>query len=351
LNKIFAAMKLHATFRSPGQLFHADSCEPLKQAVAAGTVRMAALGRRAYPGGRLPNDLREVCLCGYWDAECDQSWGPGWHRNEGLEFSFVEGGQVPFAIEGGRSFLLEPGHLTITRPWQRHRVGNPNVSASRFHWLIIDVGVRRPKQAWIWPPWLLYPRTALQRLARILLQSEQPVWRANEEIACCFRKLGKAASLGATNPEAVARLKILINGFIIALAEMLEQNKPLDQVPSSTAQATRLFLTKLPGCLDEPWTLESMAKKCGLGRSRFAALCRQITNVSPVEYLIRCRVDAAAELLAKHPEMNITDVAFACGFQSSQYFATVFRQRFKSSPRKWRRQSLGTRLCFISSPQ
>lgn len=333
-------MKRNAIFRSPGQLFHADSCEPLKQAVAAGTVRMAALGRRNYPGGRLPNDLSEVCLCGYWDAACDQSWGPGWHRNEGLEFSFVESGQVPFAIEGGRTFIVEPGHLTITRPWQRHRVGNPNVPASRFHWLILDVGVRRANQPWIWPPWLLYPPAAIQRMTRILLQNKQPVWRANEEIACCFRKLGKAASLGSTTPEAIARLKILINTFIFAFAEILEQRRPLDRGLSSTAQATRHFLNGLPGRLDEPWTLESMAKNCGLGRSRFAAHCRLITNVSPVEYLIRCRVDAAAKLIMERPEMNITDVAFACGFESSQYFATVFRQRLKCSPSDWRRQSL-----------
>jgi AraC-like DNA-binding protein len=334
-------MKRPATFRSPGQLFHADSCEPLKQAVAAGTVQMAALGRRTYPGGRLPkNDLREVCLAGYWDAPCDQSWGLDWHRNEGLEFSFVEAGRVPFTIEGGRSVILEPGHLTITRPWQRHRVGNPNVPASRFHWLILDVGVRSPDQAWIWPPWLLYPRAALQRLARILRQNEHPVWRANEDIARCFRKLGKAASLGATNPETIARLKIFINEFIIALAEMFEQRKPPDENLPDAANAIRHFLNGLPGRLDEPWTLESMAKKCGLGRSRFAAHCRLITNVSPVEYLIRCRVDAAAKLIVKRPEMNITDVAFACGFQSSQYFATVFRRRLKCSPSDWRRQSL-----------
>ncbi len=333
-------MKRPVTFRSPDQLFHADSCEPLKQAAAAGAVRVAALGRRTYPGERLPrHDLQEVCLVGYWDAARDQSWGLDWHCNEGLELSFVEAGQVPFAIEGGRSFVLEPGHLTITRPWQRHRVGNPHVPASRFHWLILDLDVRRPNQPWVWPCWLLYPRSGLQRLTTILRQNEQPVWRADEEIARCYRKLGKAASLGATNPEAVARLKILINELIIALAELLERRKPrLDESLSSSERAIRLFLQELPGRLDEPWTLESMAESCSLGRSRFAACCRQITNVSPMEYLTRCRVDAAAALLLKEPDLSITDAAFACGFQSSQYFATVFRQRLRCSPREWRRR-------------
>jgi len=334
-------MKRPATFRSPKQLFHADTCEPLKAAADKGKVRIEALGRGSYPGERLPkNDLKEICLLGYWDAACDQSWGLEWHRNEGLELSFVEAGQVPFAMEGGRSFLLEPGQLTITRPWQRHRVGNPNVPASRYHWLIIDVGVRRPNQSWTWPSWLLYPRRGLQRLTTMLRQNEQPVWRADENIARCYRRIGKAAGLGATNPEAIARLKILINELIIALAEMLERRRPtLDESLSSSERAIRLFLKDLPGRLDEPWTLESMAENCGLGRSRFAACCRQITNVSPMEYLTRCRVDKSARLLVQNPEMSITETAFACGFQSSQYFATVFRQRLGHSPRAWRQKA------------
>lgn len=337
LNKHFP-VKRPVTFRSPSEIFHADTCEPLRAAAEAGAVRLAALARGTYPGTRLPrNELRELCSVGYWDAARDQAWGLDWHRNEGIELHFAESGQMPFAIEDGRSVLIEPGQLTITRPWQRHRVGNPNIPASRFHWLILDVGVRRPNQPWLWPPWLLYSRRGLQRLTTMLRQNEQPVWRADEEIARCFRKLGKAAALAATTPEAIARLKILINELIIALAEMLERRKPrLDESLSSSERAIRLFLKDLPRRLDEPWTLESMAENCGLGRSRFASCCRQITNVSPMEYLTRCRVDAAAKLLINQPDLSITDAAFTCGFQSSQYFATVFRQRLGQTPRAWR---------------
>jgi AraC family L-rhamnose operon regulatory protein RhaS len=313
----------------------------LKAAAAAGAVRMAALGRGSYPGGRLPkNDLQEICLTGYWDAARDQAWGLDWHCNEGLELAFLEAGRVSFAIEGGRSIQLEPGDLTITRPWQRHRVGNPQVTASRYHWLIVDVGVRRPNQAWVWPPWLLYPRRGLHRLTTMLRHNEQPVWRADEEIIRCYRKLGKAAGLGDVNPEAVARLKILVNELIIALAEMLESRKPrLDESLSSNERAVQLFLNSLPNRLDEPWTLESMAKNCGLGRSRFAAYCRQLINVSPMEHLIRSRVEAASRLLVQEPQLSMTDAAFACGFQSSQYFATVFKRRLGCTPRDWRQHA------------
>ena len=329
-------MPRSAVFRSDSELFHADSCEPLKQAALRGEARIVALGRRSYPGDRLPdNEIKEVSLVGYWDAPRDQTWGLGWHRNEGIEFSFVEAGEVPFGING-KSFMLDPGCLTITRPWQDHRVGNPNVPACRFHWLIIDVGVRRPNQPWHWPPWLLYPKTSMERLTTILRQNEQPVWRANEEIAYCYRKLGKAAAAG-TSPENITKIKIVINELIVALAEMLESCKPqLDHTLSGSERAVRLFLKELPKRIDEPWTLELMAEQCSLGRSAFASACKQITNASPVDYLTCCRVEAAAKMLRASPDKNITEVAFSCGFQSSQYFSTVFRDRYSCTPRDWR---------------
>ena len=154
----------------------------------------------------------------------------------------LEAGQVPFLHRRRPLIPARSGPVDHHRPWQRHRIGNPNVLASRFHWLIFDVGVRRPNQTWLWPPWLLYPKAGLQRLTTILRHNEQPVWRANEEIVRCFRNLGKAAGLGATTPETIGRLKLLINELIITLAEMLERRKPeLDENLSSSERAIRLF--------------------------------------------------------------------------------------------------------------
>ena len=118
---------------------------------------------------------------------------------------------------------------------------------------------------------------------------------------------------------------------------MLERRKPeLDERLSSSERAVRLFLEELPRRIDEPWTLESMAEQCGLGRSAFAACCKEITNMSSIDFLTSCRIDGATRLLREKPALSITDIAFQCGFQSSQYFATVFRKRLEFTPREWR---------------
>jgi AraC-like DNA-binding protein len=52
----------------------------------------------------------------------------------------------------------------------------------------------------------------------------------------------------------------------------------------------------------------------------------------PSEYHNRCRVERAYRILSINHEKTITDVAFECGFSSSQYFATAFRQHLGMAP-------------------
>ena len=75
------------------------------------------------------------------------------------------------------------------------------------------------------------------------------------------------------------------------------------------------------------------------GRSRFADYCRQITNLTPAEYLTRCRIENAKRMLLHDSGTNITEIALSCGFQTSQYFATVFKRHLGLTPREFRRKS------------
>ena len=115
----------------------------------------ARAGLRPLSGAKAPpHTLPGVKSLGFWDADHRQDWGLDWHRNEGIELTLLESGRLPFSVDG-QDLDLKPGDLTITRPWQLHRVGRPHVTACRLHFLILDVGVRRPHQRWKWPPWLV----------------------------------------------------------------------------------------------------------------------------------------------------------------------------------------------------
>jgi len=335
-------MEKRPAFRSDRELFHVDTCDPLEQAAERGDLRLEAVGRRRYPGARLPaKDLRELCMAGYWNAPAPQAWGLDWHCNEGIEIGYVSAGRLPFGV-GAKSLVVEPGNLTITRPWQRHRVGDPHVPACHYSWIILDVGVRRPNEPWKWPKWLLSPPAALDRLTEVLRQNEDPVWHGDRRIGECFARFDETVARGATESNLV-HLKIVINGLIVLLAELLESRNPhLDASLSGSERTVRLFLESLCRRLDEPWTLDSMADACGLGRTQFATLCRRIVNLTPTAYLGHLRLEHAASMLAGDPRMSVTEIAFRCGFQSSQYFSSTFRGKYGLTPGGLRRRNHGS---------
>lgn len=317
----------------------ADTCENLKAAFARGELILVGYAHGCYPGAKMPTKmLPELCLTCVWDANQDQSWGLPMHRNEGIEFGYLTRGNLDFIVEK-TLYQLKAGNLTITRPWQPHQVGNPLIHASRMHWLIIDVGVRRPNDVWKWPNWINIALNDLKKLTTLLSQNEQVVWPGNKHIEHCFEKIAEHVQ-NAPDPRIVqSRLQLYITELFIEVYEMLQKtNIALNPRLSSAQRSVEMFLEGLAEHVDYPWTLEEMARHCNLGRSQFAEYCRRITNMTATEYLTQCRLKKAKFLLEKKLEMNMLDIALACGFESSQYFATVFRKKIGMSPSAYREQ-------------
>jgi AraC family L-rhamnose operon regulatory protein RhaS len=331
-------------YRELGRTYAADTCAPVARAVSQGQLVMHALARGHYPGRKLPvGALAGVKSVGFWDADREQDWGLEWHRNEGLELTYLESGQLLFSVDG-QEVALKPGDLTITRPWQLHCLGRPHIATCRLHWLILDLEVRRPHQAWKWPQWLVLSKADLKQLTDMLRHNEQPVWRASDDLRRAFERTGRAVETDKSG-ENFSRITLQLNEVFLSVLEMCRRSQvPLDASLSSSLRTVDLFLRDLAGNLPQlaqEWTLPRMARLCGLGTTHFIHHCRQLTNLTPLQYLNTCRLEAARRMLCDQPEKTVTEVALACGFSSSQYFATVFRAHFGRTPRELRESAPG----------
>ena len=326
-------------FDQQGRQFHADSCQAPANAAAKGTIRFEALVHGHYPGRRLPRAaLHGVKSVGFWDAEISQDWGLDWHCNEGIELALLETGRLQFATPD-RAAMLGPDCVTITRPWQRHRLGAPHVTPGRLHWLILDVGVRRPDQPWRWPRWIVLSNDDLNELTRFLRHNEEPVWPGAADIRQCFQRIAEAV-IADREGSRISRLTIHLNELLLLLLEMLRgRDFPLDQSLAERQRSVELFLNDLRsnrGLLAREWSVREMARSCGLGETRFAHYCKTLTNMTPLQYLNHYRLQTAARLLRLQPDMGISNIAAACGFASPQYFATAFRRHFETTPGEYR---------------
>ena len=318
--------------------YEIDRCEPQNLAIRSGKINFHALTKGHYPGTPVPeNVLSGLNSIGFWNAGGAQDWGLDEHRNEGIEIMFLETGTMAFSADQ-KLYNLRAGQFTITRPWQLHKLGAPNIGPGRLHWLILDVGVRRPHQNWIWPSWMVLTRDDLAELTRKLRHNENPVWTGTPAIVQSFRELAQTVEAW-DRPRAVSRLATYLNqlflGILDALAEQQTQETP---ELTSRQRTVELFLNELehnPVSSRELWTIYSMAEHCNMGVTAFSKYCRELVNAGPMEFLNRCRLDHAARQLREQPGLSVTDVAFANGFNSSQYFATCFRHRFQISPSRF----------------
>jgi AraC-like DNA-binding protein len=327
-------------YKDQGEEYHSDTCGSLIAAREAGKINMEAWARLSYPGQRLEEYvLPGVSTVGFWDAHSQQDWGLEWHRNEGIEITFLETGTMPFSLENG-DYKLAHDDITITRPWQLHKVGNPNIEVGKLFWLILDVGVRHPHQEWSWPSWIVINQRDKDELTKMLRHNEQPIFKANAGIKHCFQKIGQVISRGNANIDE-SWLTIHINELLMHLLSIFRDSTfQLDETLTESVRTIELFIKDLDNTFAEPWTLESMAEHCGLGITRFVHYFKQVTNMTPMRYLIYMRLNIASNLLLNETSKNITQICYECGFSTSQYFATVFRKQFACTPVAYRINSL-----------
>lgn len=86
-------------------------------------------------------------------------------------------------------------------------------------------------------------------------------------------------------------------------------------------------------------TVDQLTSVAHMSESTLIRAFHRVFQRSPIDYLIRLRIQRATALLAD-PELRITDIALNCGFNDSNYFTRQFRRVTGRSPRDYRRSLL-----------
>jgi len=87
--------------------------------------------------------------------------------------------------------------------------------------------------------------------------------------------------------------------------------------------------------LDRDITFHDVAAHLKISAYHFARMFRHSTGESPHQYIVRCRVSRAKELLAE-TRLPITEVAFEAGYKTQSHFTTSFGRLVGVSPAAFR---------------
>lgn len=88
--------------------------------------------------------------------------------------------------------------------------------------------------------------------------------------------------------------------------------------------------------IDEPIGLDALAALVNLSRFHFCGAFRQATGHTPHAWLVSLRIEQARKLLA-HPELAVTEIALAVGYETPSSFAAAFRKVTGTTPSAFRR--------------
>src|SRR5437016_1821875 len=145
----------------------------------------------------------------------------------------------------------------------------------------------------------------LAELNRKLRHNETPVWKSTPEIVQTFQKISHCI-LDWNQPHAISRMIINLNQLLIGILSALTAQQTGDNPDLTSRRRTvELFLKDLAENLvstQEPWTLDMMAKQCGMGVTAFSKYSRELVNTGPMEFLKQCRLHNAAQQLRERHE-------------------------------------------------
>ncbi len=96
-------------------------------------------------------------------------------------------------------------------------------------------------------------------------------------------------------------------------------------------------LTAMHQEVDRDWTVSELAGLAGMSRSLFAARFVALVGVAPHRYLIRARIQHAAQLLRSR-ELTVPEVSARVGYQSESSFSRVFTREMGIPPATYRKQ-------------
>lgn len=92
--------------------------------------------------------------------------------------------------------------------------------------------------------------------------------------------------------------------------------------------------------MEKHLTLQDIAKFVGYSSSRFAALFKEQTGLSPINYHNLLKIQEACKLL-DNTDMKINQVSYKVGFEDNLYFSRIFSKIMAMSPREYKKMVKG----------
>ena len=159
------------------------------------------------------------------------------------------------------------------------------------------------------------------------------------EISGCLRNILREMELKSTGYEDVCQAYMEI--LIIRLMRSTALSVPAQPQTFSRNQQCAAVKRYIDQHFKESLTLEQLAEEAHMNKFYLSHAFKKEYGVSPINYLISCRIEESKYLLAE-TDLSLSRIAQLLGFSSLSYFSQVFRRTEEISPMEFRQSTRST---------
>ncbi len=261
------------------------------------------------------------------------------HKNRGLEITYVAKGNLEWMVEG-RAERVPAGSVFFTLPWQVHGSVEPREPSNTIYHVLFHLAkdYATPQRQFTVKEHFGFTSQETRQISRTLCSAERHCHRATPAMRWLMPNL--INELQGNHALSEAHALSYLRAVLVELARIVSGDAVDRDTHTPSEHRTQKLLKLLADSCGQQWTLKAMAEQCGIHRTQLSTIVQKLTGCTPMEYVGRLRIERAKTLL-RESDMKVIDIAFECGFGSSQYFANLFRRATDITPSTYRKEYSG----------
>ena len=263
----------------------------------------------------------------------DTGWSKESSRHDVFEMVYVKKGNAVFEI-AGQPAAVGPNDIVIIKPNRPHKLVIKSEPGCEF--IVLYFGFTNQKNS-------EFSDVSLEDFLNFVNSKEAGAFISlkvsqKNDIITLLNRILKERENSEIGSDFLNRLMVLELFVFISRALKMEWENSIKYKSPKLKELIQISAKYINNNFERDISLGDIARFVFLSPSYFTRAFKDEIGISPINYLLKVRVERAKELLAE-TDAKISSIALNVGFSNQQRFNEIFKKYTKLTPLQYRKQS------------
>lgn len=249
-----------------------------------------------------------------------------YHSHDFTEMAYIISGKGKFCIND-RMYHVQEGDIIFINPGEKHQsiVTDPNAPTTEFYTGFTDFHFRD-----------MEPNN-------FDIRRNIPIIHTDAELKQQVTKLSYAMLEEQENnmPGKYFMLKSYLTQMLLLIIREIIEPQKAQSGYNFTSSNKNYVVHRIMTYIDEHFTqkisLDQIAKNMYLSPVYISKIFKEETGDSPINYLIKIRMERAKDMLINPDETSVKNIATRVGYEDAYHFSKLFKKHYGVSPLNYKK--------------